>query len=67
MNNLIHLWIENLNRPLGGVVIVEGGTWLEEVGQWGLVLGGCILPWSLPISVLCYSMSALAYHPTMID
>jgi hypothetical protein len=34
---LIHWWIRNLNRLLGGGGSVEGGAYLEEVGCYGFM------------------------------
>jgi hypothetical protein len=52
LNELIHWWVQNLNRLLGSGRIVEGGAWLEEVGHWSVSLKDillCPLPSSQPL------------------
>jgi hypothetical protein len=43
------------------------GTWLEEVGHWKHVLGGCILFWSLPLYLLpVYHEVNIPFHHMLL-
>jgi hypothetical protein len=55
-NGLIHGWIQNVKRLLGDGGNVEG-AWFKDVGNWGSVLGGFILPW--PYLLLCFAFCPL--------